>query len=123
MSQPPADWNPALVWPQPGDETGPETEEFRVIGTTSVDGHAPGTTFTAIMSDDRKALLLGSHLELVVPDSVEELREEARELDVKGRSKMTKDELKEAVEKARADQLDNAVTDPAEQPNPAAAKE
>jgi hypothetical protein len=109
----PADWNPALVWPQPGEDMTPEAEEFEVIGETAVDGHPPGSRFRAVLDDNRKRLLLGTHLQLVAGATLEELQEQAKGLDIKGRSKMDKAQLQEAVEQALA-----ATVDPAEEPNP-----
>jgi hypothetical protein len=115
IPQKPADWNPALVWPQPEQDMTPQAEEFEVIGETAVDGHPPGSRFKAVLDANRKRLLLGSHLELVAGATLEELQEQAKGLDIKGRSKMDKAQLQEAVEHALAGQVD-----PSDQPNPAA---
>jgi hypothetical protein len=111
----PADWNDAYVWPQPGEAEVPhETKEYEVTGTASVDGHAPGTTFSAALDPTREGLLLaGGHLR--VKESLEDLKAAARELDISGRSKMSEEELKRAVEEARAAQQ---TATPAEQVNP-----
>lgn len=103
MTQPPPNWNPALVWPQPEEPVVPaDAEEFEVTGVQAVDGHAPGTRFKAVLSETRRALLLeGGHISLVLPDTVTELREEAKDLDIEGRSKMDKAKLAEAVEEAK----------------------
>lgn len=117
MPEKPTDWNDAFVWPQPpGDSEDPRAEEFEVVGVTSVDGHAPGSRFRAVIDDARKHLLFqGGHVALVAPDTLDELREKARELDIKGRSKMDRDDLERAVEEAL-----QAQQDPAELTNPAA---
>lgn len=133
MSAPekPADWNDAYVWPQPGEEVPPDAEEFEVVGEASVDGHAPGERFKAVISDERKALLLGSHLELVNPvaeakpkdlaeaHTKEELEAMAERLGVSVKSNANKADLAKAIvahEKAAAEEP--VTGDPAEQANP-----
>lgn len=116
MPDKPADWNDAYVWPPPDQpHLGEDAVEYEVVGETSVDGHAPGEKFKASLSEDRRRLLLGSHLALVAPDSFRELQAKARELDIPGRSGMDKAELQQAVDAAL-----QAQADPAEFTNPAA---
>jgi hypothetical protein len=102
----PADWNEALVWPQPDVEPhGPDEQEFENTGTSIVDGHSPGERWTASIEPARLALLLsGGHVQVVAGDTREDLLAKAKELGIAGRSKMSKEELQAAVEDAVAQQ-------------------
>jgi hypothetical protein len=103
----PADWNDAYVWPQPDDIPEPTPEEFIVTGTQEVDGHKPGEIFTAYIEPDRRAMLVEfGHLGVrpVGEDerTVEELKDAARDLKIKGFSTLSKEELATAVDEAQA---------------------
>ncbi len=79
---------------------------YRVTGAAEVHGAQPGETFEAALpADQEAALLAGGHVEQVeVPSADEatksELLEQARELEIEGRSQMSKDELAEAIASA-----------------------
>lgn len=84
--------------------------QYRVVGGTEVHDTPHGGTFeAALTAGEEAALIVGGHIELVeVPDPDEatkaDLLEQARELDIEGRSGMTKDELASAI----ADALTNS---------------
>jgi hypothetical protein len=125
----PADWNDAYVWPQPdAPAEEDEAQHYEVTGIQAVSDdhlvpHQPGETFTGVIAPTRRSLLIaGGHLRLVVPETLEDLRAKARELEIPGRSKMSTEELKQAIAEAQAGQAGTSAgpsADPAVQADPA----
>ena len=80
-----------------------EPETFRVIGNQEVHGAAPGDTFEAALPQaEVAALVAGGHVEqerdVTAESTKAELEARARELEIEGRSSMSKDELAAAIE-------------------------
>ena len=81
-------------------------QTYRVIGETEVYDTARGGTFEAVLPAGQEvALIQGGHIERVeVPNANEatksDLLEQARELNIEGRSKMDKNKLANAIANA-----------------------
>jgi hypothetical protein len=86
-------------------------ETFEVTGTAAWydqtgGAHAPGARFDATIPEPQRSLLIQAGTLTVVPPAeevaeettLEELQATARELDITGRSKMTKEQLAEAID-------------------------